>query len=128
MNKYNTEYAKQYTTQFSHHSMTDSQPVPKQQSQKLEITDSVNFAELPPQKRPNSLKSLNSLNKRAFKFKKKKKTKMIPVPQPTSVYKLSMPFMVWNISIGQLGTAVWLCSLPLLHTCSLAEYGTRGHP
>jgi len=31
--------------------------------------------------------------------------------------------MAWNISIGQLGLAAWLCSPQLLHTCSLAEHG-----
>jgi len=30
---------KLYTIQFSHHPMTDSQPVPKQQSQNPELTD-----------------------------------------------------------------------------------------
>jgi len=33
-------------------------------------------------------------------------------PQPTPIYELSMTSMVWNISIGQLGSAAWLCSLP----------------
>jgi len=31
--------------------------------------------------------------------------------------------MVWNISIGQLVLAVWLCSFQLRYTCSLPEYG-----
>ena len=40
----------------------------------------------------------------------------IPDPQPTPIYILSMASMVWNISVGQLGLAVCLCSLPaLLH-------------
>jgi len=29
-------------------------------------------------------------------------------------HKLSMTSMAWNISIGQLGPAAWLCSLPAL--------------
>jgi len=33
-------------------------------------------------------------------------------PQPTPIYKLNMMSVVWNISIGQLGLAAWLCSLP----------------
>jgi len=33
---------------------------------------------------------------------------------PTSVYILSMTSMVWNISLGQLGLAAWLCCLPAL--------------
>jgi len=33
-------------------------------------------------------------------------------PDPTPFYILSMTSMVWNISIGQLGLAAWLCSLP----------------
>ena len=35
-------------------------------------------------------------------------------PWPTFIYKMSMMSMVWNISIGQLGLAVRLCSLPTL--------------
>jgi len=33
---------------------------------------------------------------------------------PMPIYKLNMMSMVWNISIGQLGLAAWLCSLPAL--------------
>jgi len=40
--------------------------------------------------------------------------KRVPAPQPTPIYKLSMASMIWNISIVQLGLAVWLCSLPSL--------------
>ena len=47
----------------------------------------------------------------------------IPAPQPTLIDKLSMTSVVWNISIAQLGLSIWLCSLQLLHTCLLAEYG-----
>jgi len=34
-----------------------------------------------------------------------------------------MTFMLWNISISQLGVAAWLCSFQLLHTCSLTAHG-----
>jgi len=34
-----------------------------------------------------------------------------------------MQSTVWNISIGQPGLAAWLCSLQLLHACSLAKHG-----
>jgi len=42
----------------------------------------------------------------------KEKKKVFLAPQPTSIYKLSMTPVVQNISIGHLGLAVWLCSLP----------------
>jgi len=42
---------------------------------------------------------------------KKEKARFLPPPQPTPVNKLS-PSMVWNTSIGQVGLATWLCSLP----------------
>jgi len=38
---------KLYTIQFSHHLMTDSQPVTEQQSRNPEHKDFVNFTELP---------------------------------------------------------------------------------
>jgi len=48
-----------------------------------------------------------------FKLQEKRESKKnILVPRPTSIYKLSMTSMVWNSSTGQLGLAVWLCSLP----------------
>ena len=33
-------------------------------------------------------------------------------PAPTPTHKLSTTSVMWNISIGQLGLAAWLCSLP----------------
>jgi len=50
----------------------------------------------------------------------KLKEKFLP-PQPTPIYKLSMTYMVWNISIGQLGVAAWLCSLPALAHLLLSQ-------
>jgi len=38
---------KLYTIQFSHHPMTDLQPVPEQQSQNPELVDFANFTKLP---------------------------------------------------------------------------------
>ena len=40
-----------------------------------------------------------------------KKEKFLPL-WPTPIRKLSMVSVVWNISIGQLGLAAELCSLP----------------
>jgi len=37
--------------------------------------------------------------------------KRISVPRTSSIYKLNMTSMVWNISIGQLGLPAWLSSL-----------------
>jgi len=36
----------------------------------------------------------------------------IPAPWLTPSHKQSTTSVVWNISIGQLGLAAWLCSLP----------------
>ena len=91
------------TIQFSHHPMTDSQAVPKQQSQKPELTDFADFIELP--------KNTTLQEKRRFKLMEKRKQKIL-IPQPTPIHKLSMTSMVWYISISQLGPAAWLCSLP----------------
>ena len=38
----------------------------------------------------------------------------VPAPGPTPIYKLSRTPVVRNISIGQLGLAAWLCSIPAL--------------
>jgi len=83
--------------------MTDSQAVPKQQSQKPELTDFADFIELP--------KNTTLQEKRRFKLMEKRKQKIL-IPQPTPIHKLSMTSMVWYISISQLGPAAWLCSLP----------------
>jgi len=40
--------------------------------------------------------------------------KRLPVPWPIPIHKLSMTSVVWNISIGQLELAAWLCTLPAL--------------
>ena len=44
--------------------------------------------------------------------KKEKKRRRISAPWQTPVYKLGLTSMVWNISVGQLGLAARLCSLP----------------
>ena len=46
----------------------------------------------------------------------------IPAPQPTSTHKLSVMFMVWNISIGQPGSLPGCAPSQLLHSRSWAEY------
>ena len=50
----------------------------------------------------------------------------IPAPWPTPIYKLSMMSMVGNISIGQLGLAAWLCSLPAPAHLLLSWTGETG--
>ena len=48
---------------------------------------------------------------------------------PMPIYKLNMMSMVWNISIGQLGLAAWLCSLPaLVHLLVSWRWATGGSP
>jgi len=51
--------------------------------------------------------------KRAFKLMEKRRAESSAL-QPTPLYKLRMKSMVWNIFIGQLELAAWLCSLPAL--------------
>jgi len=59
--------------------------------------------------KPNSQKSSISPQKRIWN---KIMEKRIPDPRPTPITKLCMTSMVWNIFMGQLGLAGWLCSLP----------------
>jgi len=42
----------------------------------------------------------------------KKHEESIPSPWPTPLYKQSIMSMIWNISTGQPGLTLWLCSLP----------------
>jgi len=67
----------------------------------------VDFAKLP--KKTKILEKFELLDKRGFKLIEKRE---ILAPQLTPIRKLSMTSMVWNISLGQLGVSVWLCSLP----------------
>jgi len=78
---------KLYTKQFTHSLMTKLQPLPKQRSQNPELED---------------FEDLNS----------QKKKERDSCPRLTPIYKQNKTSMVWNISIGQLGLSVWLCSLP----------------
>jgi len=87
---------KLYIICFSHHPITNLQPVPEQQSWNLE---NCKFCKTP-EKRLNS-QWTHTTEKTDF-------------PTPTPLHRLSMTFMVWNISIGRLGLAAWLCSLPAL--------------
>ena len=63
------------------------QPVPKQGSQNLQISLSL-------------CKKTELIENR------------VPGPLPVPIYILSMASMVSSISVGQLGLAAWLCSLP----------------
>jgi len=49
------------------------------------------------------------------------KYKELPAPPASPVHKLSMLFMVWNISISQLGYLTGYALSQLLYTCSLAD-------
>jgi len=110
---------KLYTIQFSYHPMTGSHLVPKQRLQILERADFAIFMKF-----PKKTKLLEKFREEGMRTHRKEKK--IAAPQPTTVYKLSMKSMVWNISIGQLGLAVPGSSpSQLLHTSSLAEYGRQ---
>jgi len=50
------------------------------------------------------------LTEKVSKSQKKKVAGRRSIP----IYKLSIMAIVWNNSIGQLGLAAWLCSLPAL--------------
>jgi len=74
--------SKLYTIQFSHHPMTDLQPVPRQQLQNLELA---NFAKL--LKKTKLLEKSEISNKRGFELMEKRiKTKelrgFLPPGQP----------------------------------------------
>jgi len=71
--------------------------------------DFVNFATV--LKKTELLEKFELLDKREFTLMEMRK-KESPVPCATPIYILSMPSTIWNISIGQLGLAAWLCSLP----------------
>jgi len=75
---------KLYTIQFSHHLMTELQPVPELRPWNPELAD---FAE-------------------KFQLPKKEAERRYFCLWATCIYKLSMMSMVWSISIGQLGLAV----------------------
>ena len=92
-------------TQFSYPLMTNSQPVPEQQLQNLEITNFVKFR-----------KKFNLPDKRGWE---PTEMRTIPAPQPRPVHTLSTPSMARSMSAGQPGLAVWPCSLPAPAPCSL---------
>jgi len=99
---------KLYTIQFSWHPMTDSQSVPEQQSQNPKI---VNFGKLP--KKTELTEKVQPPGQERIQIHENEKSRKLCAPPPTPIHKLSMPSMVWNISVDQLR----------LETCSLAEYG-----
>ena len=72
------------------------------------------------QKSSNSWKSLNSWTREDSNSWRQEKADSCP--QSTPIHKLSMMFMVWNISIGQPGSLPGCAPSQLLHTHSWAEY------
>jgi len=102
---------KLYTIQFTHRPMTGSHSVPEQWSWNLELAVFMNFTKLP--KKTELPEKFELRDQRGFKLTEKRRLKKkIPAPWPTLIYKLRMTSMVWSISMGQLGLAAWLCSLP----------------
>jgi len=84
---------------------------PKSQSLSSDhgIPEIMNFEKFP--KKTELPEKFELPNKRGFKLTETIGAE-IPAPRPTPIHKLSMMSMVWNISIGQLGLAAWLSSLP----------------
>jgi len=128
-----------HNTVFSHRLMTDCTASPQRVAAEpvcfLELGNSAdlaklaNFAELAEvmEKRPNSQKKVQTHRRDQTPIKREAKCleKRVPASQPTLSHKLSMTPMVWNISVGQLGLAAWLCSLPAL--VHLLVSGVRGN-
>ena len=56
-------------------------------------------------------KKIELPDKRRFELTENEGQK-VPAPWPTLIHKLNMTPMLWKISVGQLGLAVWLCSIP----------------
>jgi len=70
----------------------------------------VNFAKL--KKKIELSVNFELLTKTGFVLVVKRIKKRISDHRPTPIYKLTMTSMVWNISIGQHGLDVRLCSVP----------------
>ena len=71
-----------------------------------------NFCKIP-KKNPKLPKKFKLPDKRGFTLMEmRKKERKSPGPPITPIHKLNLTPMVWNISIGQLGMAAWLCCLP----------------
>jgi len=121
---------KQYATNFSHCSTTNSQPVPipKQWLWNPEFTDFLHFVKFP-WKTELPVK-FEFTDKGGFKLTEKRQyRKRIPVLWPASIYKLSIMSMVSSISIGQLGLDAWLCSLTAsAHLLIISAWETRKSP
>ena len=63
-------------------------------------------------KKAELLEKLELPDKRGFELLEKKEKPIASCTPANPIHKLSMTFMVWHISTGQLGLAAWLCSLP----------------
>ena len=98
---------KLYTTQLSRHPMTNSQPVPEQRSQNMELTNFCEFCKTAEKDWTPGKVWTDDLHSQ-------KRERKILSPPPTPFNKLRMMSMVWNISTGQLGLAVWLYQLWLI--------------
>ena len=70
----------------------------------METPETVNFAKFP--------KKFKFPHKREYELTEMREEDSFLPPQPSTICKLSMRSMLWNISIGQLGVVVWLCFLP----------------
>ena len=117
MNMQNKLYTIQYN--FSHHPMTDLQPVPEQRLWNAKLQKKT--------KLPGGKKKMFTLpDKRRIKLPDKRRAEKPAAPQPIPIHKFSMRFMVWNFSICQLGYLAGYVPSQLLHTCSLAEYEKLG--
>jgi len=88
--------------------MTDSQSVPGQRQQNPELADFANFAKLP--KKTKLLEKFKLPNKRGSEPTEKRRADSCPPASPRSYTELMS--VLWGISMGQLGPAARLCSLP----------------
>jgi len=72
----------------------------------MKLLDFVDFAEL--MKKFEHTERIELMEKKRVELLEKR----FLSPWSASFYELNMTSMVWNISVGQLGLAAWLCSCP----------------
>ena len=101
---------KLHTIQFSHHLMTDLQPVPEQRSWNAKLTNFWEFRKTPPKKW--TPRKVRTCGQDSIWTPRKWEELRASCPLAAPFHKLSVTSVVWNISTGQLGPATWLCSLP----------------